>query len=117
MTTGDTIASYFSHLKQNAGWESCLADDMVFSSFATPVKRVTGRTAFLESTKRFYSMIKGVEVRSMIVDGDHACALTRYDLQPPGGPLFQSHVAEIFAVRDGKITSFDIYFDSAPFPK
>ena len=117
MTTSDTIADYFSHLKQGAGWESFLADDMVFTSFTTPVKQVTGRAAYLESTKRFYSMIRGLEVRSVIVDGDHACALTRYDLQPPAGPLFQSHVAEVFGVRGGKITSFDIYFDSAPFPK
>ena len=61
-------------------------------------------------------MIRGLEVRSVIVDGDHACALTRRS-PAPGGPAFQSHVAEVFGVRDGKITSFDIYFDSAPFPK
>jgi ketosteroid isomerase-like protein len=60
---------------------------------------------------------RGLEVRSVIVDGDHACALTQYDLQPPVGPLFQSHVAEVFDVRGGKITAFDIYFDSSPFPK
>ena len=40
MTTSDTIADYFSHLKQGAGWESFLADDMVFTSFTTPVKQV-----------------------------------------------------------------------------
>ena len=51
------------------------------------------------------------------VDGDKACALTRYQLQRPGSPAFESNVAEIFRVRDGKIVSFDIYFDSAPFPK
>jgi ketosteroid isomerase-like protein len=117
MTTSDTIADYFSHLKQGAGWESFLADDMVFTSFTSPTKQVTGRAAYLDSTKRFYSMIKGLEVRSVIVEGDHACVLTRYDLQLPAGPLFQSHVAEVFGVRDGKIASFDIYFDTAPFPK
>ena len=117
MATSDTIADYFSHLEQGAGWESFLSDDMVLTSFTTPMKQVTGRAAYLESTKRFYSMIKGVEVRSVIVDGHHACALTRYDLQPPAGPRFQSHVAEVFGVRDGKIMTFDIYFDSSPFPK
>jgi len=62
-------------------------------------------------------MITAVKVKDLIVDGDRACALTQYDLQPPEGPAFHSHVAEVFKVRDGKIASLDIYFDSAPFPK
>jgi ketosteroid isomerase-like protein len=58
-----------------------------------------------------------LEVKGLMVDGDHACALTRYALKPPAGAAFDCHVAEVFAVRDGKITALDIYFDSAPFPK
>ena len=49
-------------------------------------------------------MITGVEVRDLIVDGDQACALTRYELQPPGRSAFGSDVAEVFGVRDGKIS-------------
>jgi ketosteroid isomerase-like protein len=98
-------------------WESFLSDDVRFTSFATPIERVSGRAAYLESTKCFYSMIRALEVTEVLVDGNRACALTRYERQPPIGPAFGSDVAEVFAVRDGKITSFDIYFDSAPFPK
>src|ERR1700752_649 len=117
MNTGDTIQAYFSSLKQKKGWEAFLSDDMAFTSFTSPIKRVTGRAAYLEATKRFYSMISALEVKDLLVDGNKACALTRYELQPPGGPAFDSHVAEVFEVRDGKIVSFDIYFDSAPFPR
>jgi ketosteroid isomerase-like protein len=117
MTTRDTIQNYFSSLRQKGRWASFLADDMSFTSYASPAKLVSGRAAYIESTKRFYSMITGVEVRDLMVDGDKACALTRYELQPPGRPAFGSDVAEVFVVRDGKITSLDIYFDSAPFPK
>jgi ketosteroid isomerase-like protein len=82
------------------------------------VKRITGRAAYLDATKRFYSMITSMEVRELMVDGDRACALTRYQLQPPrGGPAFLSDVAEVFGVRDGRISSLDIYFDTSPFPK
>ena len=73
--------------------------------------------AYIETTRRFYSMITALEVRDLLVDGTKACALTRYKLQPPEGPAFDSHVAEVFEVRDGRISSFDIYFDSAPFPR
>lgn len=117
MTTRETVAGYFSSLRQRKGWESLLSDDMTFTSFTSPIKRVSGRAAYLESTRRFYSMIMALEVKEVMVDGDRACALTRYELQPPGGAAFCSDVAEVFGVRDGRITSLDIYFDSSPFPK
>jgi len=117
VTTKETIDGYFSDLKQEKDWPSFLSDEMVFTSYISPIKRISGKAEFLESTKRFYAMIAALEVRALLVDGDKACALTRYQLQPPGGPAFGSEVAEVFGVRDGKITSFDIYFDSAPFPK
>ena len=117
MTTKDTIQSYFESLRNKSGWEAVLADDISFTSFATPIKHVTGKGAYLEATKRFFSMVKALDVNSILVDGERACALTRYELQAPGGSAFDSHVAEVFEVRDGKITSLEIYFDSAPFPK
>lgn len=58
-----------------------------------------------------------LEVRDLLVDGPKGCALTRYELQPPGGAAFHSDVGEVFQGRDGKITSFEIYFDGSPFPK
>jgi ketosteroid isomerase-like protein len=117
MTTRDTIQGYFSGLKQQTGWHQFLSDDMTFTSFTSPNKRVSGRASYLQATRRFYSMISALEVRDLLIDGHKACALTRYDLQPPGGPAFGSDVAEVFEVRDGKIIAFDIYFDSSPFPR
>jgi ketosteroid isomerase-like protein len=118
MNTKQTVERYFDRLKEKSGWESVLADDVTFTSFTVPNKRVDGKTAYLQATKRFCSTIARVEVRDLLVDGDRACAFTHYDLQPPnGGPAFQSDVAELFSVKDGKIGSLGIYFDSAPFPK
>ena len=117
MTTTDIIRGYFDRLEQRSGWEAFLADGMRFTSFVTPIKQVAGKSAYLESTGRFFSMITALEVKDLIVDGDRACALTRYQLQPPQGPTFESHVAEVFKVRDGKISSLEIYFDSAPFQR
>lgn len=117
MTTKDTIEGYFRSLKQKRDWESFLSEDVSFTSFTSPVRQISGRAAFLESAKRFYGMITSLEVRDLLVDSDKACALTRYELQPPRGAAFGSDVAEVFRVRDGKITSFEIYFDSSPYPK
>ena len=117
MTTKETIEGYFGCLREKAGWEAFLSDDVAFTSYTSPIKRVSGRAAYLEATRRFFASIAAVEVRAVIVDGPRACALTRYRIQTPGGPAFDSDVAEVFAVRDGKISSLEIYFDSAPFPK
>ena len=117
MTTRDTVQGYFTCLKQHKGWDSFLSDGMVFTSFTSPVKQVTGKKAFLEATKRFYSTVISVSVRDLMVDGEKACALTHYELQLPKANAFNSDVAEIFTIKNGKIDSFDIYFDSSPFPK
>jgi len=118
MTTKETVQGYFDALGRRAGgWESFLSDGMTFTSFTSPVKQVAGKAAYLQATGRFYSTIRSVEVRDLLVAGDKACALTRYELQPPGGNAFTSDVAEIFTVKDGRIDSFTIYFDSAPFPR
>ena len=117
MTTKDVIQGYFGRLQRKQGWEELLAEDMVFTSFASPNKQVGGRAAYLEATKRFFAMIVSVEVRDLLAEGPKACALTRYELRRPDGVVFVSDVAEIFAVREGRISSLGIYFDTAPFPK
>lgn len=118
MTTRATIERYYEKLRNKSEWDSLFADDVTFTSFTSPNRRINDRSAFVEGTKRFYSMIVSFELRELIIDGDKACGLTRYELQPPnGGPRFTSDVAEIFAVTDGQITSFAIYFDTAPYPK
>lgn len=117
MSTKSVIEQYLQALAKKTEWSEFFAADMTFASHVVPVKRVSGKGAFLESTKRFYSIITELEVVTLIVEGDRACALTRYKLQVPQGPSFVSEVAEIFRVADGKIASLDIYFDSSPFPK
>ena len=117
MTTRDTIQAYVAALKEQKEWKSFLSDDVVFISYTNPIRKVTGKNRFLEATKRFYSSIVSVELKELLCDKERACALTHYELRPPDGNSFTSDVAEIFTVKDGRISSFAIYFDSAPFPK
>jgi ketosteroid isomerase-like protein len=116
MTTRELTERYLEALRDGKEWSDFFHPNMTFISHVVPAKRVEGRPAFLESTRRFYSMIASVEVVALIAEGDRACALTRYQLRSPKGP-FITEVAEIFKVEGGKIVSLEIYFDSAPFPK
>lgn len=117
MTTKDVVQGYFNDLAKKGQWQSFLSDDMVFTSFTSPVKEIAGKANYLQATKPFYASIVSFEVRDLLIDGDKAAALTRYQLQRPGIAAFTSDVAELFTVKNGKIASFGIYFDSAPFPK
>jgi len=117
-STKDTVVEYFKRLQLRTDWQSLLADDMMFTSRTSPARQLMGRDAYVSGTSRFFSMIVDSQVLDLIVDGEKACALTRYRLQPPGGgATFESDVAEVFSVNDGAITALTIYFDSAPYPK
>jgi ketosteroid isomerase-like protein len=117
-TTQETIQQYFDSLQGRGDWGSLLADDVIFTSHAGPGRQISGRDAFLQGTRGFYAMIANTQLRDIMVDGEKACALTRYRLQPPNGrAAFESDIAEIFTVRRGKISSFEIYFDTAPYPR
>ena len=118
MTTRETMDRFFDALARRSGWETFLADDVNFTSYTSPVKRVLGRVGTLQAVSRFYSIAERMELRQLLVDGDRACALTHYHVRPPSGAsAFESDVAELFTVRDDRITEFAIYFDTAPYPR
>ena len=118
MTTRATIDGYFERLRQGNGWDEYLADDIAFTSLTSPMKTVSGKESYLQATRRFYSSIMRVDVRELLIDGDRACALTRYIIQPVNGaPTFESDVAELFTVRDDQIRTLTICFDTARYPK
>jgi hypothetical protein len=116
MTTRQTIEGYFSALSNKGGWEDYLDDQVRFVSHGTPPKDVNGKSAFLASTRGFYSMIDDLSLEGLIVEEDRACAQARYRLRPPHGAPFTCAVSEVFSVKGNRIVSFEIYFDSAPFP-
>ena len=117
MATREVIQAYFDSLKADRGWEDYLSEQIRFTNFGSPVTRTRGKGPCVELLKRFYSMVRTIEIEGILVDGDKACVLTRYELQPPVGPGFESHIAELLEVGGDKIESFGIYFDSAPYPK
>ena len=115
MTTRGTVEAYFAALSDGGGWQEFLSESMTFVNHAGRGREATGRDAYVESTRRFFSMVRGVELQGIIVEGNRACATTRYRIQPPAGEPFPCDVAEILTVKEGFIDSLEIYFDSAPF--
>jgi len=110
-STRDTIQTYFDQLYAG-GWESLIADDIVF---VRPSGTTRSKAAYVEGTNRFKRVARSVEVRQLLVDGENACAVTRYTLQSPKGNTSVCDVAEILAVKDGKLSASAIFFDTAAF--
>jgi ketosteroid isomerase-like protein len=116
-TTRKTVAGYFDRLQTKSGWDALLSEDLDFTQFTSPVRRTKGKDAYLDTTRRFYASVVSLEVKALLVEGTRACAFTEYQIQAPGVSAFSTHVAEVFEVNDGQIAAFQIYFDSAGFPK
>jgi len=117
MTTRQTLESYFDAFARDDGWERFLAPDLTFATRIGAPRQTAGRDDYLSSTTGFRAMVRGVEIHRLAVDGDRAAVLSRYRLAAPDGREFSSDVAEFLTVRDGLITSLEICFDTAPYPR
>jgi ketosteroid isomerase-like protein len=113
MTTKTVIQKYFGAI-HHGHWDSYIADDFAFanSNFDTVIH---GKAAYIEDAGRFFKMTSGVEIKQMIVEGDSACVIARYALRSPKGNTGICDVAEILNVRDDRITSSAIFFDTRAF--
>jgi len=76
-------------------------------------KETRGREAYVNLG--FWKLVKGLRVKDMIVEGESAFALVGYDLVSPKGSPFSSDVAEFWRVKNGRLDSIAIYFDTAAF--
>lgn len=111
--TRTLLKNYYNGLSKNEHWQSLLSDDVLLTG--TVVKESKGKDLFVHNN--FFRMIKGLEVRQMIVENEHAFALVSYDLVSPKGTNFSSDVAEIWRIKDNKLVSLTICFDTAAFAK
>ena len=112
MQTKEIIERYYDGIAQKKGWESEISEGIAFSG-AGP--KTTGKAAYIEGTSRFLRAVKTSKVVILIIEGNKACAVVRYELVSPKGKEMSSEVAEILSVGDGKINSSSIFFDTAGF--
>ncbi len=112
MTTKDTVQRYYDGVTRKDGWQSVISDSM---SFAQPGASTKGKDAYVEVTARFLQKVKSSKVKELVIDGDKAYALVDYEVVSPRGDTRWFYVAEILSVKDDKIGSSTILFDTAAF--
>jgi len=113
MSTKDVIQSYFSAIHKG-GWESYIADEFTFLS-SNLDKIARGKAAYIEGAGRFFRLTTSVEIRQLVVEGNTACAVARYQLRSPKGNTDVCDVAEILTVNVDKTDSSKIFFDTKAF--
>jgi len=109
-TTKDVVLEYFNAFITNSGWENMLAEDITFNS---PTGEIRGKESFIQMTNQFKQGVVSTSVKTVIAEGDKASVLTLYQMAIPTGEKFDLDVSEIINVRGQKISSFEIYFDTA----
>ena len=112
-TVKELLNKYYNGLAIKGDWHFLLSDEILLTG--TIAKESRGKDPFVNNN--FFKMVRSLKVKEMIVENEKACALLKYDLMSPKGKSFSSEVAEIWKVKDGKLDSLAIYFDTAAFQK
>lgn len=112
MTTKETVHRYYDGLNQKAGWESVIADNMIFTG---PKTKTQGKDAYIQATNGFLRVVRSVQISNLIIDGNNASVIAHYELVSPKGNTTGSDIAEVFVIKDGKIESSSIFFDTTAF--
>jgi ketosteroid isomerase-like protein len=118
MNTKELLDIYYKGFAMKSGWEEVIADDFKFiGGDMTKTEPVIGKAAYIEVINRFSKLFKSMRVKEMIIDGDSACVIGNYDYEFPVGKKINGDVAEIWKVKNGKLDSLTIFFDTLSFER
>jgi ketosteroid isomerase-like protein len=91
------------------GAADLLDDDF---SFTGPILQSTGKADFLAGSGVAAAMARGCEIRRQWVDGDSVCSVYDFHVETPIG-AGSIPMAEWSVIRDGKLVSSRLLFDTA----
>jgi ketosteroid isomerase-like protein len=117
-STKQLLDTYYQGFAQKQGWEPVIADDFKFTGGdMTKTAPTVGKAAYIEVIKRFSRAFKAMRVKEMIIEGENACVIGNYDFIFPNGVSINGDVTEIWKVKNGKLDSLTIFFDTLTFDK
>ena len=115
-TTRQLLETYYKGFAEKANWESVIADDFEYvGGDMNNIKPVIGKQAYIEIIKRFSQRFETMRVKQMIVEDDKASVIGNYDFQFPNGLKINGNVSENWTVKNDKLQSLTLYFDTLTF--
>jgi ketosteroid isomerase-like protein len=116
MTINELLDTYYKGFAQKANWEGVIADNFQFiGGDMTKPEPIVGKEAYIQVIKRFSQLFQSMKVKEMIIQGDKACVIGNYDYLFPNGQKINGNVAEVWTVKNEKLQSLTIYFDTLTF--
>lgn len=117
-STKQLLEAYYKGFAQKEGWEPHISDDFKFiGGDMTKTAPTVGKAAYIEVIKRFFRVFQTMRVKEMIIEGENACVIGNYDYTFPNGVSINGDVAEIWKVKNRKLDSLTIFFDTLTFDK
>jgi len=116
MTTKELLETYYKGFAHKQGWETVISDNFKFiGGDMTKTEPIVGKQAYIDIIKRFSRLFQNMRVKQMIIDVDSACVIENYDYVFPKGKAINGDVATIWKVKDDKLDSLTIFFDTLTF--
>jgi ketosteroid isomerase-like protein len=114
--TKQLLDKYYKGFAAKANWEDTIADDFQYvGGDMTNTQPVIGKQAYVEIIKRFSQRFQSMRVKQMIIEGEKASVIGNYDFQFPNGQKINGNVSENWTVKNGKLQSLTLYFDTLTF--
>jgi hypothetical protein len=76
------------------------------------MQEFTGRAAYIEATKRVFSILEKLDVRGQFFAGERAVLIYDFVCHEPIGI---SRTAEMVRFKDGLLIDTELFFDARPF--
>ena len=116
MTAKELLNIYYKGFAEKTNWESVIADDFQFiGGDMTKPDPIVGKEAYVQVIKRFSQLFQSMRVKEIIIQGDNACVIGNYDYLFPNGQKINGNVAEVWTIKNEKLQSLTIYFDTLTF--
>jgi ketosteroid isomerase-like protein len=95
--------------KDLEGVAACIHPDVHFKA---PMQELKGRDAYVEATRRVFTLLDRVDVRATFVSGERAVLIYDFVCRQPIGV---SSTAEMVRFQNGLIRDTELFFDARPF--
>ncbi len=116
VTTRNLLERYYKGFAEKANWESVIADDFEYvGGDMNNTKPVLGKQTYIDIIKRFSQRFGAMRVKQMIIENDKASVIGNYDFLFPNGVKINGNVSENWTVKNGKLQSLTLYFDTLTF--
>lgn len=115
-TTKQLLETYYKGFAEKSNWETTIADDFEYvGGDMNNIQPVIGKQAYIEIIKRFSQRFETMRVKQMIIEGNNASVIGNYDFVFPNGFKINGNVSENWTIKNGKLQSLTLYFDTLTF--